>query len=96
MAEEEKPSYEDARTIIDLVRTHFQNQNPQLGFLFFRIDSIKKNGVDGVWVVICSFLESFGNKNRIYYKLKVNLTDGTFGDTHTLPEEEAKKEIGQE
>lgn len=92
----EKPSYEDARTIIDLVRSHFQNQNPQLGYLFFRIDSIRANSKDGVWVVICSFLESFGSQKRIYYKLKINLMDGTFGNIHTILEEEAKKEISQE
>ncbi len=92
----EKPTYEDARTIIDLVRTHFQNQNPQLGYLFFRIDSIRANSKDNVWIVICSFLESFGSRNRIYYKLRVNLKDGTFGDAHTITEEQAKKEINQE
>ena len=90
---EEKPSYEDSRTIIDLVRSHFQNQNPQLGYLFFRINSIKANNKDGVWVVICRFLESFGSQKRIYYKLSVNLKDGTFGDIHTMIEDQANKEI---
>ena len=92
----EKPTYEDARTIIDLVRSHFQNQNPQLGYLFFRIDSIRANSKENVWVVICSFLESFGSRNRLYYKLKVNLIDGTFGDVYTLTETQATKEINQE
>ena len=59
----------------------------------FRVDSIKKNGSDGVWVVICSYLESFGSNKRIYYKLKVNLNNGSFGDNNIIEEVDAKKEI---
>jgi len=93
MAEEEnKLSYEDARTIIDSVRKHFQSQNPQLGYLFFRVDSIRANSKEGVWVVICSFLESLGAQNRIYYKLRVNLNDGSFGDIHVITKERAEEE----
>ena len=66
----EQISYEDTRNVIDAVRGHFQRQNPQLGYLLFRVDSIKANSKESVWVVICSFLESLGSPNRIYYKLK--------------------------
>jgi hypothetical protein len=90
---EKNPSFEDGRTIINIVRNHFYSQNPQMGFLMFRVDSIKKNGSDGVWVVICSYMESFGSNKRIYYKLKVNLNDGSFGDNNIIDEVEAKKEI---
>lgn len=93
---EKKPTYEDARTIINLVKSHFQNQNPQLGYLFFRIDSIKANNKEGVWVVICSFLESFGSQKRINYKLRVNLNKGTFENLQTITEEQVKKELSEE
>lgn len=92
----EKPSFEDARTIINMVRNHFYSQNPQMGYLMFRVDSIRKNGKDGVWIVICSYFETFGSSNRVYYKLKVNLNDGSFGDNNIIDEAIAKKEISGE
>jgi hypothetical protein len=85
-----KMNYNDSRTIINLVREHFEKQNPQIGFLFFRIESVKKNEDKSKWVIICSLLESFGCNKRIFYNLKVSVKNGIFTEVNKIEENKLK------
>ena len=87
--------FQDARIIIDMVRVHFQKLNPQLGYLFFRVDMIRKKQNADRWTVICSFLEGFGSPNRIYYQLEVLTNNGNFENQKTITEEQAQREINE-
>lgn len=86
--------YQDARIIIEMVRNHFQKLNPQLGYLFFRVDLIKRKNNDK-WVVICSFLEGFGSPNRIYHELEVLTKDGSFENLKIITKEQAETKINE-
>jgi hypothetical protein len=83
----EQPSIEDARKIIDLVRDHFAKQEPTLAFLHFRVESINKNDDPTIWKVKCSYDKSFGNSERLTFRLKINSKSGII-----LEQEEIKQD----
>ncbi len=77
-------SIDDARVVTQVTKQYFENLNPQLGYLFFRIESISPNSDENVWLVECSFLASLGSNERLHYRLKVNSKTGVFTNVENI------------
>jgi len=78
----------DAEVITKKVKQYFENINPQLGFLLFRIESIDPNTEKDWWVVKCSFKASFGSNKRLYYELHIS-KEGRMGAVDKIKEDES-------
>jgi len=78
----------DAVTVTNTVKAYFENYNPQLGFLLFRIESVDPNDKPGVWIVKCSFKASFGSTKRLYYELHVS-NNGKISEVQKINEDES-------
>ena len=80
---DETTSIEDAQEISKIATNYFISQNSNLSFLHFRIHSIIRNTQPDFWIVVCSFDEKFGSKDRIKYELHIN-KNGTVADLKEL------------
>jgi hypothetical protein len=84
MAEEEKTKNENGNTIIQvdgtkataIARNYLEQNFGNVGMLYYRVENLEKNTKENRFYVICSLLSAFGSKERLYYKFKVDISDG--------------------
>lgn len=77
MVDEIKVSQIDAGNATSIARSYLEENYGNLGMLLFRVISVQPNGTKDQFHVICSLLNSIGSSKRLYYKIKVNITDGS-------------------
>ena len=65
----------DARTATYMVREYFQDIHGNW-MLMFKVESVEKNSIPGVWKITCSFFTSPGQSKPLKYFVKVNVVDG--------------------
>ncbi len=59
-----------------IAKNYLEDNYGNVGMLHYRIEDVTRNGDETQFYVICSILSSFGSKERLYYKIKVNISDG--------------------
>ncbi len=55
---------------------YFEEIHGNLGLLSFRVQDVRPNSDENIWIVDCNFYPSLGNKERVYYNVKVNIKTG--------------------
>lgn len=66
----------DGAKATKIVKDYLEQNFGNVGMLHYRIEDLSRNGDATQFYVICSLLSSFGSKDRLYYKIKVNVEDG--------------------
>ena len=66
----------DGAKATKIVRDYLEQNFGNVGMLHYRIEDLTRNGDKTQFFVICSLLSAFGSKERLYYKIKVNVEDG--------------------
>lgn len=59
-----------------IARKYLEDNFGNVGMLYYRVENLERNGEKTQFYVICSLLSSFGSKERLYYRFKVNISDG--------------------
>ena len=59
-----------------IVRDYLEQNFGNVGMLYYRVESLARNGDNTQFYVTSSLLSGFGSKERLYYKIKVNIEDG--------------------
>mgnify|MGYP001602565022 CR=1 FL=1 len=57
-------------------REYLEQNYGNVGMLYYRVENLERNGEETQYYVTCSLLSSFGSKERLYYRFKVNISDG--------------------
>ena len=73
---EESISQIDGAKATKIARDYLEQNYGNVCMLYYRVEEVTKNGEETQFYVICSLLSAFGSKERLYYKIKVNITDG--------------------
>lgn len=77
MADEDKAVNNiDAGKATSIVRQYLEENYGNLGMLLFRVISVSPNGAKDQFHVLSSLLSSIGSSKRLYYQIKVNISDG--------------------
>jgi len=76
VSNENSVSQIDGAKATKIVRDYLEQNFGNVGMLHYRIEDLTKNGDKTQFYVICSLLSAFGSKERLYYKIKVNIEDG--------------------
>ncbi len=79
---------DDAGKATDFARNYLERQHGNLGTLLFRVEEVKPNTKENVWVVSCSLFTSLGQTKRAYYKIKVNINSGKIEEVVRLKKTE--------
>ena len=75
-AVEQEISQVDGARATTIAREYLEQNFGNVGMLYYRVESLERNTEKTKFYVICSLLSSFGSKERLYYKIKVNIADG--------------------
>ncbi|MFQ5620942.1 MAG: hypothetical protein ACE5FT_03795 [Candidatus Nanoarchaeia archaeon] len=76
----------DAAEATRIVRAYFQEQSGPVGVLFFRVESVKPNSKEDVYIVRCSFYPAPGTPQPTRYEVKVNTKTKNIIDVQELKE----------
>lgn len=66
----------DGAKATSIVRKYLEDNFGNVGMLYYRVENLERNGEKTQFYVTCSLLSSFGSKERLYYRFKVNIADG--------------------
>ena len=67
---------DDAGKATDIARNYLEKQHGNIGLLLFRVEEVKPNTNENIWIVVCSLFTSLGSTERAYYEIKLNVKDG--------------------
>ena len=59
-----------------IAREYLEQNFGNVGMLYYRVEELDRNGDETQFYVTCSILSAFGSKERLYYKFRVNISDG--------------------
>ncbi|MEA3329407.1 MAG: hypothetical protein U9Q06_01560 [Nanoarchaeota archaeon] len=77
-----------------IVRKYLDDNFGNVGMLHYRVEDVTRNGDKTQYYVICSILSAFGSSERLYYKIKVNISDGAILEVwKSKPTKEDENEI---
>jgi len=66
----------DGAKATTIAREYLEQNFGNVGMLYYRVENLERNGDKTQFYVTCSLLSAFGSKERLYYKIKVNISDG--------------------
>jgi len=66
----------DGTKATTIAREYLEQNFGNVGMLYYRVESLERNGAKTQFYVTCSLLSAFGSKERLYYRFKVNIEDG--------------------
>lgn len=66
----------DGAKATSIAREYLEQNFGNVGMLYYRLENLERNIEETKFYVICSLLSAFGSKERLYYKIKVNIADG--------------------
>lgn len=70
----------DAGKATSIARHYLEENYGNLGMLLFRVEGVEPNGEKNKFRVLCSLLSSLGSSKRLYYLIKVNISDGDIAE----------------
>ena len=77
-----------------IARKYLEDNYGNIGVLYYRVEDVTRNGDKTQFYVICSILSAFGRKDRLYYRIKVNISDGAMVETYHISDKtESEKDI---
>lgn len=82
----------NATTIIRSIMSTIETTYGNLGFLSFRLHSIKENHTDNMYVIKYSFIPREKDTKRIYYRAKINITTRALSEIQEIKEEDLAKD----
>lgn len=82
--------------VIDIVLGVVESTYGNLGFLSFRLHSIKKNSKETIYIIKYSFIPRSKEEQRIFYEAKVNVEDKNVFEIHEIKETDLSKESKEE
>lgn len=74
----------DALKITNTVKEYFEKVHGNLGLLLFKVESVKPNSKENIWIVQCSFYPSLGSAKRASYRVKVNIKTGKIEEVESV------------
>ena len=80
------------KQVIELIMEILEVTYGSLGYLNFRLHSIRPNTKEGVYIIKYSFVPRGSEIKRIFYKAKVNIKDKNIFELHDIKEEDLTKE----
>jgi len=84
----------DGAKATTIVREYLEQNFGNVGMLYYRVENLERNGDKTQFYVSCSLLSGFGSKERLYYKIKVNIEDGHILEVwRSRPTKEDESEI---
>jgi len=84
----------DGAKATTIAREYLEQNFGNVGMLYYRVENVERNGAKTQFYVTCSLLSSFGSKERLYYKIKVNIADGNILEVwRSKPTKEEESEI---
>jgi len=78
--------------VVNVVVETIEATYGSLGFLSFRIHSIKPNSKEEVFIVKYSFVPRDKERERMFYKGKINIKNKNIFEMHEIKEEDLAKE----
>ncbi|MFH1234924.1 MAG: hypothetical protein V1493_04920 [Candidatus Diapherotrites archaeon] len=79
---------DDAGKATEITKNYLEKAHGNLGLLLFRIEQVKPNTKEHVWLVRCSVFTSLGSSKRTYYELKVNIKTGRVEEVNKIEKPE--------
>ncbi|GEM_PF-2296764 len=84
----------DGAKATSIAREYLEQNFGNVGMLYYRLENLERNTEETKFYVICSLLSAFGSKERLYYKIKVNIADGNILEVwRSKPTKEEETEI---
>ena len=92
--DEKAVSQIDGARATTIAREYLEQNFGNVGMLYYRVEGVERNTEKTKFYVVCSLLSSFGSKERLYYKIKVNIADGDILEVwRSKPTKEDEHEI---
>jgi len=92
--DEEPIAQVDGAKATTIAREYLEQNFGNVGMLYYRVENLERNGAKTQFYVTCSLLSSFGSKERLYYRFKVNIADGNILEVwRSKPTNEDETEI---
>lgn len=92
--DEKTVSQIDGARATTVAREYLEQNFGNVGMLYYRVEGVERNTEKTKFYVVCSLLSSFGSKERLYYKIKVNIADGDILEVwRSKPTKEDEHEI---
>jgi hypothetical protein len=84
----------DGAKATTIAREFLEQNFGNVGMLYYRVEKLERNGAETQFYVTCSILSAFGSKERLYYRFKVNISDGNILEVwRSKPTKEDEAEI---
>lgn len=82
----------DAKNVVHSVVEAIEATYGSLGFLSFRLHSLKQNSKENIFVIRYSFIPRDKESNRLYYKAKVDIKTNNLFQIEEIKKEELAEE----
>ncbi len=92
--DEKAVSQIDGARATTIAREYLEQNFGNVGMLYYRVEAVERNTEKTKFYITCSLLSAFGSKERLYYKIKVNIADGNILEVwRSKPTKEEEHEI---